>query len=345
MSSINVNDGSINFGTKSLNEFSDAENLSDFTHVLALKQDGNIGVRMAIDNFLNKLSQEGGFATLEDLGNKQNTLISGTNIKTINGVNILSSGDLVVGNGLVIDDINPSLTKVYSSTKCEQAFGKIRQNVYVTLEPKYSTKALENELWLKSSGQWNKKSDYPELWERITGSTNLYAFYNYNATNGLVGTKRETPRLGDFVYQMTNQNIGGIQYRIGDVRGTVIGISYSVSDMYIKVEDITGSITSNYQLRRSPSYDLSTQAYPHKTSSESYTDYDLVINETDNTFRLPTKPLPRVLVETGSNSLFNWEIYSDGYCRLRGTSGRSATGYETINLPLNLKGILIEQIY
>lgn len=34
-----------------------------------------------------------------DLGNKQQTLVSGTNIKTINGINILGAGDIAVGGG------------------------------------------------------------------------------------------------------------------------------------------------------------------------------------------------------------------------------------------------------
>lgn len=38
----------------------------------------------------------------DSLGNKQDTLISGTNIKTINGTSILGSGDITVGSGGVL---------------------------------------------------------------------------------------------------------------------------------------------------------------------------------------------------------------------------------------------------
>lgn len=49
-------------------------------------------------------------ATQVALNTKQNTLVSGTNIKTINGASVLGSGDLVVSGSSVIKQIKVSLT-------------------------------------------------------------------------------------------------------------------------------------------------------------------------------------------------------------------------------------------
>lgn len=41
------------------------------------------------------------YAFLQSLGDKQDALVSGTNIKTINGASVLGSGDLTVGGGSI----------------------------------------------------------------------------------------------------------------------------------------------------------------------------------------------------------------------------------------------------
>ena len=54
-------------------------------------------------------------------GNKQDTLVSGTNIKTINNESLLGSGNIDVsgGGGAIIDDNTPRTTTVYSSQKTQ----------------------------------------------------------------------------------------------------------------------------------------------------------------------------------------------------------------------------------
>lgn len=57
---------------------------------------------------------------------KQNTLVSGTNIKTINGETILGEGDIAVGGSSnVIDDTTASTTTTYSSSKIDELIGNI----------------------------------------------------------------------------------------------------------------------------------------------------------------------------------------------------------------------------
>lgn len=57
---------------------------------------------------------------------KQNTLVSGTNIKTINGETILGEGDIAVGGSTnVIDDTTASTTTTYSSSKIDELIGNI----------------------------------------------------------------------------------------------------------------------------------------------------------------------------------------------------------------------------
>ena len=45
-----------------------------------------------------------GYATIEALSNKQDTLVSGTNIKTINGESLLGSGDITITSGGISDE-------------------------------------------------------------------------------------------------------------------------------------------------------------------------------------------------------------------------------------------------
>ena len=84
------------------------------------------GVTVDLSEYLLKSEAETLYATLDGLNNKQDKLISGTNIKTINGASILGSGNITIegGNsdanvqavdtGDVIDDVTVDYaTKTY----------------------------------------------------------------------------------------------------------------------------------------------------------------------------------------------------------------------------------------
>lgn len=75
------------------------------------------GVTVDLSEYLLKSEAETLYATLDGLNNKQDKLISGTNIKTINGTSILGSGNITIeGNsdanvaavdtGDILDDVN-----------------------------------------------------------------------------------------------------------------------------------------------------------------------------------------------------------------------------------------------
>ena len=53
-----------------------------------------------------------GYATVESLSSKQDTLVSGTNIKTINGESLLGSGDITITSGVSDEDFQEMNTKV-----------------------------------------------------------------------------------------------------------------------------------------------------------------------------------------------------------------------------------------
>jgi hypothetical protein len=57
------------------------------------------GVTVDLSEYLLKSEAETLYATLDGLNNKQDKLISGTNIKTVNGTSILGSGDITISGG------------------------------------------------------------------------------------------------------------------------------------------------------------------------------------------------------------------------------------------------------
>lgn len=77
------------------------------------------GVTVDLSEYLLKSEAETLYATLDGLNNKQDKLVSGTNIKTINGTSILGSGNITiegggssdanvqaVDTGDIVDDVN-----------------------------------------------------------------------------------------------------------------------------------------------------------------------------------------------------------------------------------------------
>ena len=66
----------------------------------------------------------GTIALTTDLNGKQDKLVSGTNIKTINGTSILGSGDITISGGSGIDDSTISTSSTYSSSKIDSTYLK-----------------------------------------------------------------------------------------------------------------------------------------------------------------------------------------------------------------------------
>lgn len=53
---------------------------------------------------------------LGSIGGKQEKLISGSNIKTVNGVSILGSGDIKIEKGLTEDEVNDKIASAITTT-------------------------------------------------------------------------------------------------------------------------------------------------------------------------------------------------------------------------------------
>ena len=150
-------------------------------------------------------------AKANDLLDKQETLVSGDNIKTINGISILGSGDITIsGDSSSIDlsnyitkdntteyipteDYNPA-TKIYVDKTVSNGISNIDENVYrITL----TTSMLGN----TGNGSYSLNTTdckaYADwlTWyqERLGQPTALEFYYNYNAY-GTAGTGK-FPRL------------------------------------------------------------------------------------------------------------------------------------------------------
>lgn len=53
---------------------------------------------------------------LDSVGDKQDKLVSGTNIKTINGTSILGSGNIVIEGGVTEEYVNNAISSAITTT-------------------------------------------------------------------------------------------------------------------------------------------------------------------------------------------------------------------------------------
>ena len=81
----------------------------------------------------------------QSLAGKQDVLVSGTNIKTINGTSILGSGDITIsgGSSSSIDDATISTSSTYSSSKIDTTYAKKTE---IPSLDGYTTESRVNEL-------------------------------------------------------------------------------------------------------------------------------------------------------------------------------------------------------
>ena len=67
------------------------------------------------------------------LNNKQNTLVSGTNIKTVNGESLLGGGDVEITGGITYEDLNEDVT--VNPTPIREEWETFRNSIYDTFYP------------------------------------------------------------------------------------------------------------------------------------------------------------------------------------------------------------------
>lgn len=131
--------------------------------------------------------------TLETkLGQKQATLVSGTNIKTVNGTSLLGSGDITVQTQMTLDDI-----PTQGSNNAVKSGG-----VYSAVASKQETISTVNVTLENNSGA-------PSGSASVNGGTVNFTFSNINGTDGVDGVgfnSISSPQDGTAIIALTDGN-------------------------------------------------------------------------------------------------------------------------------------------
>lgn len=126
--------------------------------------------------------------TLETkLGQKQATLVSGTNIKTVNGTSLLGSGNITVQTQMTLDDI-----PTQGSNNAVKSGG-----VYSALAGKQETISTVNVTLENNSGA-------PSGSASVNGGTVNFTFSNINGTDGIGFNSISSPQDGTAIIALTN---------------------------------------------------------------------------------------------------------------------------------------------
>ena len=183
-------------------------------------------------------SDKANFATKTELNEKQNTLVSGTNIKTINGNSLLGSGDITITGGGDID-----LSNYYNKGEVD---GKLDAKLDVTA---YTTDksgfALKTELsdYLTVSGAaetYQPKGNYlteipseyvtdTELTESLTNKVDVTA---YTADKSTFALKTEIPDTSNFA---TNETVDSIETRLQAVETELSGATELTNNILLMI--------------------------------------------------------------------------------------------------------------
>lgn len=104
VSSVNGQTGEVVITAASLNVY----NKTEIDTALEGKQGKfrSVGYPLTLDELNNLSLAPEGYATKEELATKQDSLISGHNIKTINGQDVLGQGDIAISGGTVDSELN-----------------------------------------------------------------------------------------------------------------------------------------------------------------------------------------------------------------------------------------------
>ena len=167
---------------------------TDLQTALDSKQDkGNYALKSEIPTNNNQLINGAGYITdgYHD-STKQDVLVSGTNIKTINSQSILGSGDLVF-DGLPPQEGQSGKFLTTNGTDASWAdISAELNNPFSLFDSKYSDHELNNLSWLKSEGQWNAKAVYSTAYDK------LLKVYNGTETVEGLSVKLSTETYTDY---------------------------------------------------------------------------------------------------------------------------------------------------
>lgn len=165
-------------------------------------------------------SDKANFATKTELNEKQNTLVSGTNIKTINGNSILGSGDITItGSGDV--DLSNYYNKVEVDTKLDT---KLDVTAYTTDKSGFALKTeLSDYLTVSGAAEtYQPKGNYlTEIPTEYVTETELSDGLSNKLDTSIYSADKETFALKtDYA---TNETVNGIETRLQAVETELNG--------------------------------------------------------------------------------------------------------------------------
>lgn len=162
-------------------------------------------------------------ANLSDLSLKQNTLVSGTNIKTINGESVLGEGNLVIsgggGGGASIDDSTTSSTTTWSSEKV---------NAELTSRDTTISEA-QNEIVTMQGDVAALDADVSTLKTTVANHTTSISAIN-NSVEQLMTSSKYTGGIG---IDITNNEVSLITQKSGGADYTLSGSPSIVDNVYV----------------------------------------------------------------------------------------------------------------
>lgn len=183
-------------------------------------------------------SDKANFATKTELNEKQNTLVSGQNIKTINGNSILGSGDITITGGGDID-----LSNYYNKGEVDTKLDtKLDVTAYTTDKSGFATKTeLADYLTTTNAAEtYQPKGNYlTEIpTEYVTESELSESLSNkldtsiYSADKETFALKSEIPDVSNFA---TTSTVNGIETRLQTVETELSGATEVTNNILLMI--------------------------------------------------------------------------------------------------------------
>ncbi|MCR5266796.1 MAG: hypothetical protein K6E29_09440 [Cyanobacteria bacterium RUI128] len=242
---------------------------------------------------------------IDELGNKQDTLVSGTNIKTINNESILGSGNISISGGGTATDVqingtsitsnnvaniitnsayNASSNKIATMNDVESVYRERNIGEIVTSTIPLSDAGLHllDGSLISGSGSYADFVDY--IADVYSNTELLYAYYGGNT----VYTKTTTLSVGMTLYDASGNSIG----TLSDNSASMDLYRISSDGTYIIWRHTNGGLASYTQLNYNASKNESIGCFcSEDTWQTSVTNYGVcgkfVYDSVNNTVRLP----------------------------------------------------------
>ena len=184
---------------------------------------------------------------------KQDTLISGQNIKTINGQSILGRGNIVIKADVNINDIifdtldtnKLSYDKVYSNKFVNQLLNSLEAKINNTINSNIIHQTeINNDLYNKIDDNSDKLTS---LTTRVTNNENTISKHQTtidNITNRITILEENVDKIINNSIPTIQVDIANIQKDITDINTSIDGINTSIDGINTSIDDINTSITN-----------------------------------------------------------------------------------------------------